>query len=55
MNDEEFWEGIIAGLGWVFAIFFIRNGMYKYKFKNSNYALAGAITFSFGGFSVKLE
>ncbi len=54
MNDEEFWEGIIAGLGWVFAIFFIRNGMYKYKFKNSNYALAGAITFSFWWFFRKI-
>lgn len=54
MNDEEFWEGIIGGLGWVFAIFFIRNGLYKYKFKKSNVAIAGAVTFAFWWFIRKV-
>jgi len=54
MNDEEFWEGIVGGLGWIFAIFFIRNGLYKYKFKKSNFAMVGAVTFAFWWFIRKV-
>ena len=29
MNDEELLEGLIGGIGWILAVFYIRNGLYK--------------------------
>tara|TARA_B110000467_G_C18069829_1_gene340727 strand:+ start:42 stop:464 length:423 start_codon:yes stop_codon:yes gene_type:complete len=46
INDEELLEGLIGGIGWILAVFYIRNGLYKYKFKDSNYALAGGVSFA---------
>lgn len=49
INDEQFMEGIIGGLGWIIAVFYIRNSMYlnSKKAKNvSNIALVGAITWA---------
>lgn len=46
INDEELLEGLIGGIGWILAVFYIRNGLYKYKFKDTNYALAGGVSFA---------
>ena len=29
MNDDEFFEGIIGGIGWLVAVFYVRNAYYR--------------------------
>ena len=43
LNDTEFAEALIGGFGWIVAIFFIRNGLYK-KYDTVNIALIGGLS-----------
>ena len=43
LNDTEFAEALIGGFGWIVAIFFIRNGLYK-KYDTINIALIGGLS-----------
>ena len=54
INDEQFMEGIIGALGWVIAVFYIRNGMYKHRIKNSNMAIVGGLTWAIMWFIRKI-
>jgi hypothetical protein len=47
INDEEFVEGIIGAVGWIIAVFYIRNGLYKHVIvKKSNMAIIGGLSWT---------
>ena len=43
LNDTEFAEALVGCFGWIVAIFFIRNGLYK-KYNTVNIALIGGLS-----------
>tara|TARA_B100001059_G_C17734883_1_gene528287 strand:+ start:480 stop:917 length:438 start_codon:yes stop_codon:yes gene_type:complete len=43
LNDTEFAEALIGGFGWIIAVFFITNGLYK-KYDTVNIALIGGLS-----------
>lgn len=54
INDEEFVEGIIGALGWIIAIFYIRNGLFKNTLIKSNMAIIGGFSWTIMWFIRKI-
>ena len=47
ITDDELLEGLIGGIGWLLAVFYLRNGFYKYKLNGTNLALIGIVAWCF--------
>jgi len=47
ITDVELLEGIIGGIGWLLAIYYLRNGFYKHRLNGKNVALLGIVSWCF--------
>lgn len=47
ITDVELFEGIIGGIGWLLAIYYLKNGFYKHRLNGKNVALLGIVSWCF--------